>query len=103
MKAEHPVTKKIWYFVNKCLPFGVSISCAIFQEVSDAIKCIVQYKAKVKSVIVNYLDDYLFVAYTIRNCSRLMTVFLAVCSDVGVLISAEKTVWATRIIVFLGM
>ena len=103
MKAEHPVTKEIWFFVDKCLPFGASISCAIFQEVSDAIKFIVQYKARVQSAIVNYLDDYLFVAFTIRNCNRLMTVFLAVCSEVGVLISAEKMVWATQIIVFLGM
>ena len=30
MKAEHPVTGKTWYFVDKCLPFGSSISCAIF-------------------------------------------------------------------------
>ena len=70
---------------------------------SDAIKFIVQHKAKVQSGIVNYLDNYLFVAFTIQNCNRLMTVFLAVCSDVGVPISAEKMVWVTRIIIFLGM
>ena len=31
MKAKHPLTHKWWYFVDKCMPFGASISCAIFQ------------------------------------------------------------------------
>ena len=31
MKAEHPTTKETMFFVDKCLPFGSSISCAIFQ------------------------------------------------------------------------
>ena len=30
MKIEHPITKKIVYFVDKCLPFGASISCLHF-------------------------------------------------------------------------
>ena len=44
MKARHPIMKKWWYFVDKCLPFGSSISCAIFQAVSDAIAWIVQVR-----------------------------------------------------------
>ena len=30
LKAAHPLTGKVFYFVDKCLPFGASISCAIF-------------------------------------------------------------------------
>ena len=30
MKARHPLTKKWVFFVDKCLPFGASISCAHF-------------------------------------------------------------------------
>ena len=56
MKATHPVTKKVFYFVDKCLPFGSSISCAIFQAVSDAIAWIAQIRTKRPNV--NYLDDY---------------------------------------------
>ena len=37
MKARNPVSGEWAYFVNKCLPFGASISCALFQEVSDAV------------------------------------------------------------------
>ena len=51
--------------MDKCLPFGSSISCAIFQAVSDAIAFIVT--VKVKKVNVNYLDDYLFAAVMKRN------------------------------------
>ena len=38
MKARHPLTGKWVYFVDKCLPFGSSISCAHFQRFSDALK-----------------------------------------------------------------
>ena len=31
MKARDPKTKKMWYFIDKCLPFGSSRSCALFQ------------------------------------------------------------------------
>ena len=33
MAAENPCTKKLQFFVDKCLPFGASISCALFQRV----------------------------------------------------------------------
>ena len=29
MKAKYPLTGKTYFFIDKCLPFGVSISCAI--------------------------------------------------------------------------
>ena len=32
MMAESPIDGKIYYFVDKCLPFGASISCAHFQN-----------------------------------------------------------------------
>ena len=36
MKAENPVDQKVYYFVDKCLPFGSSISCSHFQRFSNA-------------------------------------------------------------------
>ena len=38
MMAENPETGKIQFFIDKCLPFGASISCAIFQDFSDGLK-----------------------------------------------------------------
>ena len=37
LKATDPETGITFYFVDKCLPFGASISCAIFQEFSNSI------------------------------------------------------------------
>ena len=41
MKAQSPLDEKIYYFIDKCLPFGSSISCAHFQAFSNAIAHIV--------------------------------------------------------------
>ena len=38
MAAFNPRTNKLQYFIDKCLPFGASISCAIFQRFSNALK-----------------------------------------------------------------
>ena len=89
------------YFVDKCLPFGSSISCAIFQAISDAIAWIVQYRTKKANV--NYLDDYLFAALKKIWCDQQMEVFLEVCRDICFPVAMEKTFWGTTRLVFLGM
>ena len=38
MKAVSPIDGKTYYFVDKCLPFGASISCLHFQRFSNAVK-----------------------------------------------------------------
>ena len=46
MKAKSPLDGKCYFFVDKCLPFGASISCAHFQKFSDAVAHLVQWKTK---------------------------------------------------------
>ena len=109
MMAIHPVTNQCWYFVDKCLPFGLSRSCAIFQSFSDALEFLAAYRMMRKEIveiypaITNYLDDFLFIALTITICYAMMAEFLDLCSEVGCPISEEKTVQADSIMVFLGM
>ena len=55
MKAVSPIDGKTYYFVDKCLPLGASISCFHFQRFSNAVGHIVQ--CKTKKDLVNYLDD----------------------------------------------
>lgn len=64
LKAEDPRDGKVKFFVDKCLPFGASISCLHYQRFSNALQHILEYKAgKVgKNAITNYLDDFLFLA-----------------------------------------
>ena len=49
MKARDPKTREWNYFVDKCLPFGASISCALFQKFSDALCHIYDYQARTQS------------------------------------------------------
>ena len=103
MKAVNPLTGKVQYFVDKCLPFGASISCALFQKVSDALKFLIEFRLKVPDQVSNYLDDFLFIALTIWACNLIIKGFLDMCQELGVPISKEKTEWGTVRIVFLGL
>ena len=101
MKAEHPITRETKFFVDKCLPFGSSISCAIFQAVSDAIAWIVERKTGKPNV--NYLDDYLFAAALKALCDRQIQTFLEVCERIRFPVALEKTFWGEPMMIFLGM
>ena len=80
IRAQHPVTLKWYFFVDKCLPFGASISCKLFQEFSDAIAFVV--KPKTHKVTVNYLDDFLFAAFLKQMCDQQVQIFLDICKDI---------------------
>ena len=101
LKCEHPVTKKVYYFVDKCLPFGASISCAIFQDVSVSVAWLVHSRTGEPSA--NYLDDYFFAAFKKLLCDNQVEEFLQLCSIINFPVSLEKTVWGTTLLVFLGL
>ena len=106
MKAEHPVTGKVYYFVDKCMAFGHSISCALFQCFSNALAHLVRFlvKDKVKwDPLSNYLDDFLFLAWKRAICNYLIQTFLDMCKHIGVPVSAEKTEWGDTQVIFLGI
>ena len=103
MKCEHPITGLIFFFVDKCLPFGASISCAHFQRFSNALKQLVEHLTGRKNSATNYLDDFLFVHTSRDNCNYLVRSFLAICQRINLPVSLEKTEWATNRIVFLGI
>ena len=100
MKARSPIDGKIYYFVDKCLPFGASISCAHFQKVSDAIAYLVEWRTSKK--VLNYLDDYVFLAFLKRLCNMQIQVFLKICAEIRMPVAPEKTVLVTTVITFLG-
>ena len=101
-KAIDPSDRKVKYFVDKCLPFGASISCAHYQCFSNSLCHIVSYRTKKKS-ITNYLDDFLFIVITRWICNQMIQRFLDLCAEINIPVAAEKTEWATTIIVFLGI
>ena len=101
MKAKSPIDGKFYYFVDKALPFGASISCSHFQRVSNGIAHIIKFKTEKPNL--NYLDDYLFAALMRPHCKRQIQAFLDVCEQVGMPVNFEKTFWATTCLTFLGL
>ena len=101
MKAVSPIDGKTYFFVDKCLPFGASISCSHFQRFSNAVKHIVRHKTKKE--LVNYLDDYLFAALLRSCCNWQVQTFLDVCKMIVFPVSLEKTFWGTTKLTFLGL
>ena len=103
LMAHHPVTNELYYFVDKCLPFGSSHSCALFQKISDALTYIMEYKSGFILIMTNYLDDFLIIAYTIALCNQFISQFLELCQQIGCPTAEDKTEWVTEVIIFLGM
>ena len=101
MMAENPMTKKFQYFIDKCLPFGASISCSHFQRISNALRHIMVVKHRAD--LTNYLDDFLFLALTILRCNYLLNQFLQVCDEIGIPMALEKTEYASDMVIFLGL
>ena len=89
MKCESPIDGLTYYFVDKCLPFGASISCSHFQAFSDALSHIVRMKADNREAV-NYLDDFLFAALWHTICNGQIKLFLQLCARIRFPVSLEK-------------
>ena len=83
------------------MPFGSSISCAIFQKFSNAVAHIVKFRTK--KDLVNYLDDYFFAALLKAFCDEQVKVFLKVCEEINFPVALEKTFWGSTLMTFLGL
>ena len=103
MKCRSPMDGKMMYFMEKCLPFGASISCVRFQLFSDSLKALVEFTMWCHPVVTNYLDDFMFVSHEEEDCNHLMKCFMEICAHIGCPISEEKPEWASTDMVFLGI
>ena len=101
MKARSPIDNKIYYFVDKCLPFEASISCSHFQRFSNAVAFILEKRTG--QTTINYLDDYLFAALLKLMCDRQVQQFIDLCGEINFPINLDKRFWGTTLLVFLGM
>ena len=101
MKARSPIDRKVYFFADKCLPFGTSISCVHFQAFSDAVAFIHQAKTLKKPI--NYLDDFLFASWLKHLCIQHMKVFMDICGKINFPVLAEKMFWLQYVLVFLGL
>ncbi|XP_052214344.1 uncharacterized protein LOC127833226 [Dreissena polymorpha] len=91
------------YYFDKCLPFGCSISCNLFNRFADLLTHIIQRKAG-STYLIHYLDDFLGGGK--RNsgeCRHLMEIFSGCMQKLGVPIAAEKTEGPVTVLTFLGL
>ena len=88
LKAKNPIDQQWYYFVDKCMPFGSSISCAHFQAFSDAISFVMWKRTGKENV--NYLDDFLFIALTRWFCNHQIDIFLQICRDIKFPVAMDK-------------
>ena len=102
MSAEDPADGKWKFFIDKCLPFGASISCSHYQRFSNALRHIVEFRTNHRT-LTNYLDDFLFAAITKLICYYLINQFILLCEQINIPVAFEKTEWGTTMIVFLGI
>ena len=103
MQAKNPETGQPCFFVENCLPFSHSISCSHFQRFSNCLTHIMEKITGCNRQITNYLDDYLAISSTKEGCNKLVSDFIRICDDIGVLIAMDKTEWGWRRITFLGI
>ena len=103
-KAIDPRDGKYKYFVDKCLPFGASISCSHYQRFSNALKHLLTHRTGENQwAVTNYLDDFLFLALAKFICNQMISHFLVLCNELNIPMAFEKTDWADTIIVFLSI
>ena len=100
MFAVSPWDNKPYFFIDKCLPFGVSISCAVFQRFSNAIAHLTYCRSL--KLPVNYLDDFCFMHLLQEKCDSQVCQFLDICEAIRFPVSMEKTYWSMQFLSFLG-
>ena len=92
MRAQDLSTGEWKFFVDKCLLFGASISCALFQRFSDVICHLIEFKNNTPKQVTNYLEDFLFLALTVLHCNQQIAEFLRLCEYLGIPVSMENRV-----------
>ena len=89
------------FYVDLTLPFGISISCAIFEDISILIHWI--FEQQTKKPFLHYLDDYFMCFRTLQGCWMAYNGMQAIACDIGLPLSPEKLVPPTQCLTFLGM
>lgn len=102
MKAKCPQDGKWYYFCSKVIGFGHSISCRLFTEFMQSLIHVTGTRCDQGEPIF-YLDDVICIDGSQVGSNHQLTTYMGVCAEVNYPLSPEKTIWATQVIVFLGM
>ena len=79
------------YYYDRCLPFGLSASCRIFESFSTAIHWILKHHFQVLDMT-HILDDFMFFGPGgSKICSSSLLAFLTLATEAGIPIKFSKT------------
>ena len=88
------------YMCDKCLCFGSRKAPAIFTMLSQAVK---RMMAKRGVDVVVYLDDFLIVSDSYRDCLQSVNILISLLRDLGFAISWPKVEGPSQCLTFLGI
>ena len=88
-------------YIDCALPFWVSISCAIFEDISTLIHWIIEKRAGQK--FIHYLDDFFTVNRYSHICGQTMNVLKHVCQEIQMPIPPEKSEGPAIVVEILGL
>ena len=89
------------FFIDCALPFGVSVSCVIFEDISTLIHWITEKRVGQK--FIHYLDDFFTVNRYAQVCDQTMNVLKQVCKEIQMPIAPEKSEGPATVVEFLGL
>ena len=90
------------YFIDKCLPFGLSVSCALFEKFSTFLEwCLKHYTGS--DQIIHYLDDYAACDKQVQGAKSILDKSLSLFASLGVPIAENKIEGPSTSIKFLGL
>ena len=91
------------YFIDKCLPFGCSMSCNVFEKFSSFLHWLTVQKSNLQSME-HSLDDFFFAGLPNSDqCYRLMSCFESICAELQVPLADDKKVGPVTSLTFLGL
>ena len=89
------------FLVDTRLPFGARSSPYIFNELTQAVRRILEQKYNIK--VIAYLDDFLIISEDKASCSQALTTLLAVLRKLGFSINYNKVSPPSQRLTFLGI
>lgn len=90
-------------YIDKFLPMGCKISCALFEKFATFLHWLVQFLSG-QDTLDHYLDDFIFGgAQGTSHCRDLVENFMTVCEKLAVPVANEKSVGPCTKLIFLGL
>lgn len=90
------------YFIDACLPMGLSMSCQLFTRFSNALQWILE--TRYCAIMSHIIDDFLFIGHKDTSlCLNSLQAFIKLAQDVGIPIKHEKTSFPTTCLVIYGI